>query len=67
MTSEIRQRMTGSHIRGPLSQIAGMIATARQRARDRAALSQMDDRDLGDMRLSRGAVAYELNKPFWRA
>jgi len=66
MTNEARHRMRGSHLWGPLAQLAQMVATARRRSRDRAALARMDDRDLHDMRLSRSTVAFELNKPFWR-
>lgn len=66
MTNEVRHRMTGSHLWKPFAQLAAMVATARRRARDRAVLAQMDDRDLSDLRLSRATVVYELNKPFWR-
>ena len=38
----------------------------RQRARDRAELAQLNDRDLRDARISRAALYDELAKPFWR-
>ncbi len=66
MTKEARHRMTGSHLWGSLAQLGDMVATARRRARDRATLALMEDRELRDLGLSRGTVAYELNKPFWR-
>ena len=63
MTTELRHRMTGSHL---WDRLAGFIGTARRRSRDRADLARMDDRELRDLRLSRATVAFELNKPFWR-
>jgi len=66
MTNEARHRMRGSHLWGPFAQLAEIVATARRRSRDRAALARMDDRDLHDLQLSRSALAFELNKPFWR-
>ena len=56
--------MTGSHL---LERVTGMIATARRRSRDRAALAMIEDRDLRDLGMSRAALAFELNKPFWRS
>ncbi len=39
----------------------------RRRARGRAALAQMSDRDLLDIGITRADVARESAKPFWRA
>ena len=55
--------MTSSHL---LASVAGLLATARQRSRDRATAAMLDDRDLRDIGMSRSALAFELNKPFWR-
>ena len=59
----IIQQMTGTHL---WPRIAGLIAAARGRSRDRAAFAHLTDRDLSDMRVSRASLAFELNKPFWR-
>ena len=37
------------------------------RARSRAALAQMSDRDLRDIGITRAEAAHESAKPFWRA
>ena len=55
--------MTSSHL---LARLTGMVATARQRSRDRAMLAMISDRDLRDIGVSRATVAFELNQPFWR-
>ncbi len=39
---------------------------ARSRARDRAALALLTDRDFRDIGTNRSEVVYELAKPFWR-
>jgi uncharacterized protein YjiS (DUF1127 family) len=39
----------------------------RRRARERTELARMSAAELRDLGLSRAAVAYEANKPFWRA
>jgi uncharacterized protein YjiS (DUF1127 family) len=38
-----------------------------RRARSRAELAQMSDRDLRDIGVTRAEVAHESAKPFWRA
>ena len=58
-----RRWMTSSHL---LASVAGLIATARRRSRERAELAMMEDRDLRDFGSSRATLAFELNKPFWR-
>ena len=55
--------MTSSHL---LAGVAGLLAAARQRSRDRAAAATLDDHDLRDLGISRSSLAFELNKPFWR-
>jgi uncharacterized protein YjiS (DUF1127 family) len=42
------------------------IYRARQRSRQRRALSGLNDAMLRDLGLSRGDVAREVEKPFWR-
>lgn len=46
--------------------LAHWFRQSQQRARDRAALAQMSDRDLLDMRTNRYEVSHALAKPFWR-
>ncbi len=38
----------------------------RDRARQRAELARMSDREFRDMGISRAQVWYEVSKPFWR-
>jgi len=38
----------------------------RRRSRSRRDLMTLADRDLWDMRLSRGEAAHEASKPFWK-
>ena len=56
------------------SRLSLLVATAqhlaaewRRRARSRAELAQMSDRDLRDIGLTRPEVEHEWAKPFWRA
>jgi len=44
-----------------------LAAEWHRRARGRAVLAQMSDRDLRDIGLTRADVARESAKPFWRA
>ena len=56
-------KMRNTHLFGRLGRL---IQTARRRHRDRVAFASMDERDLRDAGLNRTALAFELNKPFWR-
>mgnify|MGYP003578131886 FL=1 len=44
-----------------------ILATWRQRARQRRELSTLDNRTLRDLGLSASDVNFEINKPFWRS
>lgn len=44
-----------------------ILATWRQRARQRKELSTLDSRTLRDLGLSASDVNFEINKPFWRS
>ena len=44
-----------------------ILATWRQRARQRKELSTLDSRTLRDLGLSANDVNFEINKPFWRS
>ena len=63
MAFTIRSRMSGSHL---LARMSGMLATARRRSREREALAMLEDRDLRELGLTRAALAFEMNQPFWR-
>lgn len=51
----------------PLARIGELIVIWRRRVWDRAGLMQLEDRDLRDLGLSRGAAVFEASKPFWHA
>jgi len=59
--------MTNHHVPGFLSELAETLHVWRQRYQARRELSQWTDRDLHDIGLTHGDVAYEIEKPFWRA
>ncbi|NIA70481.1 DUF1127 domain-containing protein [Pelagibius litoralis] len=47
--------------------ILDLLATWQERSSDRSRLAGMDDRQLGDIALSRADLEPEIRKPFWRA
>jgi uncharacterized protein YjiS (DUF1127 family) len=47
--------------------LAELFQLWRKRSVERAELAHMDERELHDIGLSPAMIAYELNKPFWRA
>jgi uncharacterized protein YjiS (DUF1127 family) len=59
--------MTNHHAPGLLSQLSDTFHLWRQRYEARRELAQWTDRDLHDVGLSRSDVAFEAEKPFWRA
>ena len=46
--------------------MTALVASWRDRARERHQLARLDDRALRDIGLSRCDVAEEVGKPFWR-
>lgn len=50
-----------------LARVPGTLALWRKRARDRAELARINDRDARDLGLDPGVLAFEASKPFWRA
>ena len=52
---------------GVLAQLSETLQIWRQRYRTRQELAQWTDRDLHDVGLSKGDIAFETEKPFWRA
>jgi uncharacterized protein YjiS (DUF1127 family) len=61
------ESMTNHHVSGVLAQINQTVHTWLQRYRTRQELAQWTERDLHDVGLSRGDIAFETEKPFWRA
>ncbi len=52
---------------GWLSSLLGTLFTWQGRIDDRMRLSELDDRLLSDMGISRTDAQYESSKPFWKA
>ena len=59
--------MTNHHAPGLLSQIGETLHIWHERYRTRRELTNWSARDLQDVGLSWSDVAYEADKPFWRA
>ncbi|MCK6449575.1 MAG: DUF1127 domain-containing protein [Alphaproteobacteria bacterium] len=51
----------------PTSRVLDLLLTWQERAIQRRALAQMDDRALADIGVARCAALSEAAKPFWRA
>jgi uncharacterized protein YjiS (DUF1127 family) len=59
--------MTNHHGESFAARLSETIQGWRQRRHDRAELARMSQRDLHDAGISWSEVAYEIDKPFWRA
>jgi uncharacterized protein YjiS (DUF1127 family) len=59
--------MINHHGLGLFAQLSKTFHVWRQRQLDRRQLAQLSPRDLHDIGLSWSDVAYEAEKPFWRA
>jgi uncharacterized protein YjiS (DUF1127 family) len=59
--------MTNHHELGFLALAGAVLHTWRERQRTRRELARFSERDLHDVGLSWSDVAYEIDKPFWRA
>jgi uncharacterized protein YjiS (DUF1127 family) len=59
--------MTNHHGTGFFSQIGETLKVWQERRQQRLELAQWNERDLHDVGLSRSDIAYEAEKPFWRA
>jgi uncharacterized protein YjiS (DUF1127 family) len=67
MSTYTHESMINHHEPGILSQIGETLHVWRQRYRSRRELAQWSDRELHDVGISWSDVAYEAEKPFWRA
>lgn len=67
MSTLTTHSMTNHHADGLLAQIGDTLHVWHERYRTRRELSEWSSRDLQDIGLSWSDVAYEANKPFWRA
>lgn len=67
MSTLTHETMTNRHVLGVLSRLRETLHTWRQRYRTRSELAQWTERDLHDVGLTRGDIASETEKPFWRA
>ena len=61
------ESMMNHHGKSLLSQLAETFHVWRERYEARRELSKWSDRDLHDIGISTADVAYEVDKPFWRA
>jgi uncharacterized protein YjiS (DUF1127 family) len=67
MSTYTHESMTNHHGSGVFAQLSETVHIWRQRQIDRRQLAELNDRDLHDVGLSWSDVAYEAEKPFWRA
>ena len=67
MSTFTHESMINHHESGILSQLAETVHVWRQRYQARRELAQWSDRELHDIGISWSDVAYEAEKPFWRA
>ena len=64
---ERAQSMINHHGQGLLTQLGETLQVWRQRYQSRRELAKWSDRELHDIGISWSDVAYEAEKPFWRA
>ena len=67
MSTCTTQSMTNHHAAGLFGQVGETLHVWHERYRTRRELAQWTTRDLQDVGLSWSDVAYEAEKPFWRA
>ena len=67
MSTYTHESMINHHGSGFFNQLSETVHIWRQRQIDRRQLAELNDRDLHDVGLSWSDVAYEAEKPFWRA
>jgi uncharacterized protein YjiS (DUF1127 family) len=67
MSIYTHESMTNHHVPSILAQLSETLHTWRKRYQTRRELAEWTDRDLHDVGLSHSDIAFELEKPFWRA
>ena len=67
MSTCTHESMTNHHAPSLLAQLSDTFHLWRERHRSRRELAQWSARDLHDVGLSTSDIAYEAEKPFWRA
>ncbi len=67
MSTFTHESMINHHVPGLLSQLVDTIHVWRQRYRSRKELASWSERELHDVGISPSDIAYEIDKPFWRA
>jgi len=67
MSTCVSSPMTNHHATSIWGGLGELFRLWRQRYQSRHELARWSERDLHDLGLSRGDVAFEIDKPFWRA
>jgi uncharacterized protein YjiS (DUF1127 family) len=67
MSQHSHQSMINHHGSGLFGQFGETLHVWRERERQRRELAERSERELHDVGLSRSEIAYETEKPFWRA
>jgi uncharacterized protein YjiS (DUF1127 family) len=67
MSTYTHESMINHHGQGFLSQLADTFHVWRQRYQSRRELASWSERELHDIGVSWSDIAYETEKPFWRA
>jgi uncharacterized protein YjiS (DUF1127 family) len=67
MSTYTHESMINHHGPGILSRLAETLHAWRQRYRSRRELASWSERELHDIGVSWSDIAYETEKPFWRA
>jgi uncharacterized protein YjiS (DUF1127 family) len=67
MSTCTHESMTNHHGTGVFAQIGETLKVWQERRQQRLELARWNERDLHDVGLSRSDIAYEAEKPFWRA
>jgi uncharacterized protein YjiS (DUF1127 family) len=67
MSTYTHESMINHHGSGFFAQLRETLHIWRQRQIDRRQMAELSARDLHDVGLSWSDVAYEAEKPFWRA
>jgi uncharacterized protein YjiS (DUF1127 family) len=67
MSTYTRESMINHHGRGVLTQLSDTLHIWRERYNSRHELARWSERELRDIGRSWSDLAYEAEKPFWRA